>query len=354
LIGPAIWVSSRASIVRPLNSPQLGTASNAASAVRRRCRGDGIQTCIHDAPVELIVQPDAGGRPVVTAIKRARKSVDILIFRLDDREVSDALAAAVRHGVAVRALIAHTNRGGEKSLRKLEMHLLDAGVTVSRTADDLVRYHGKLMIIDRRVLHLYGFNFTWLDMTRSRSFGVVTRHRRFVDESLKLFDADCARQAYTPGYDRFVVSPDNSRERLTAFIAAARSQLLIYDPKISDRAILRLLAARARSGVDVRIIGKLEGATSTLQAEPYPGRRLHVRVIVRDGKRAFLGSQSLRKSELERRREVGLIVDDAAVVRRLRQVFEQDWALTPTGKKIADQDERKPPSPLQATSTVVA
>ena len=116
-------------------------------------------------------------------------------------------------------LIAHTNRGGEKSLRKLEMRLLDAGVTVARTADDLARYHGKLMIVDRRVLHLYGFNFTSLDMTRSRSFGVVTRNRRFVDEALKLFDADCARQPYTPGYDRFVVSPENARERLTAFIA---------------------------------------------------------------------------------------------------------------------------------------
>jgi cardiolipin synthase len=295
--------------------------------------------------MKLIVQPDAGRLPVLAAIKRARKSVDILIFRLDDREVSDALAAAVKRGVIVRALIAHTNRGGERSLRKLELRLLEAGVTVSRTADDLARYHGKLMIIDRRVLHLYSFNFTWLDMTRSRSFGVVTRNRRFVGEALKLFDADCARQAYTPGYDRFVVSPENARDRLTAFIAGARSQLLIYDPKVNDAAILRLLAERARSGVDVRIIGKLESAGSSLPAEKYPGKRLHVRAIVRDGSRAFLGSQSLRKFELERRREIGLIVDDAAVVRGLRQVFEQDWALTPTGKKNAGQDDRKSPSP---------
>ena len=33
--------------------------------------------------------------------------------------------------------------------------------------------------------------------------------------------------------------------------------------------------------------------------------RLHVRAIIRDGTRAFVGSQSLRKEELDSRREVG-------------------------------------------------
>ena len=289
--------------------------------------------------MKLIVQPNEGIAPVIAAIKHAKKSVDILIFRLDHREIADALAAAVKRGVAVRALIAHTNRGGEKNLRKLEMRLLEAGVTVSRTADDLARYHGKMMIIDRRTLHLYGFNFTWLDITRSRSFGIETRDRRFVSEAIKLFDADATRQPYTPGYDRFVVSPENARERLTAFIGGARHELLIYDPKVADPAILRLLAERAQAGVDVRIIGKLGSTKPPLSAEKYPGKRLHVRAIIRDGNRAFIGSQSLRKFELEKRREVGVIVDDAGVVRGLRQVFEQDWAGTLAGKKAIEQDD---------------
>jgi len=289
--------------------------------------------------MKLIVQPNEGSAPVIAAIRHARKSVDILIFRLDHREIADALGDAVKRGVVVRALIAHTNRGGEKNLRKLEMRLLEAGVTVARTADDLARYHGKLMIIDRLALHLYGFNFTWLDITRSRSFGIVTRNRRFVGEAIKLFDADCARQAYRPGYERFVVSPENARERLTAFLAGARHQLLIYDPKVADPAMLRLLAERAQAGVDVRIIGKLGRTRSPLTAEKYPGKRLHVRAIIRDGNRAFIGSQSLRKFELEKRREVGVIVDDAGVVRGLRQVFEQDWAGTLAGKKAIEQDD---------------
>ncbi len=67
---------------------------------------------------------------------------------------------------------------------------------MSRTADDLVRYHGKLMILDSRLLHVYGFNFTGLDIKKSRSFGVITRNTKLVQEAMKLFEADFERQPY--------------------------------------------------------------------------------------------------------------------------------------------------------------
>jgi phosphatidylserine/phosphatidylglycerophosphate/cardiolipin synthase-like enzyme len=57
--------------------------------------------------MKLIVQPDAGVAPIVTAIKQAKKSVDVLIFRLDRTKIARALEAAVARGVRVRALTAH-------------------------------------------------------------------------------------------------------------------------------------------------------------------------------------------------------------------------------------------------------
>jgi phosphatidylserine/phosphatidylglycerophosphate/cardiolipin synthase-like enzyme len=267
--------------------------------------------------VKLIVEPEGGMPPIVNAIKQARKSIDILIFRLDRAEIARALCAAVSRGVVVRALTAHTNRGGEKSLRKLEMQLLEGGVTVSRTADDLVRYHGKMMIVDGQLLHVYGFNFTGLDIGKSRSFGVMTKNRRLVQEATKLFEADFNRQPYCAGCERFVVSPENARDRLARFLRGARRQLLIYDPKLTDDAMLQILVAKAKAGVDIRIIGRVESKWN-LKGEKL-GRRLHVRAIVRDGSRAFVGSQSLRKLELEKRREVGVIIDDLKAIRRRNQ-----------------------------------
>lgn len=302
--------------------------------------------------MKLIVQPDAGVAPIVTAIKQAKRSVDILIFRLDRHEIARALQAAVARGVRVRALTAHQNRGGTKSLRKLEMDLLEAGVTVSRTADDLIRYHGKMVIVDNKILHVYGFNYTGLDIEKSRSFGVVTKNEKLVNEATKLFTADFDRQPYAPGNDRFVVSPENAREVLARFLGGARRQLLIYDPKVSDDAMLKILTERIKAGVDVRVIGKVESKWN-VKSEKYPGKRLHIRAIIRDGKRAFLGSQSLRRLELERRREVGLIITDDSVVRQMQTIFEEDWAQTESGRKKLKKEkkaEKKDEKQLAAAS----
>ena len=82
--------------------------------------------------MKLLLQPDDGAGPLVRAIRQARKCVQIVIFRFDLAPLEQALGQAVGRGVSVRALIAHTNRGGEKRLRKLEQRLLSAGVTVAR------------------------------------------------------------------------------------------------------------------------------------------------------------------------------------------------------------------------------
>lgn len=275
--------------------------------------------------MKLIIQPDDGVAPVVKAIERARKTIDIVIFRFDRGDIEKAIHAAVARGVGVRALIAHTNKGGEKNLRKLELRLLDAGATVARTADDLTRYHGKLMIVDGEVLHVYGFNYTKLDMEKSRSFGILTSDDRLVNEAVKLFEADALRQAYTPSHRRLVVSPENSRPVLTEFLRGARQQLLIYDAQVSDNAIQKVLQERADAGVDIRIIGKLEKAIDGVKVRKLADLRLHVRAIVRDGKEAFIGSQSLRRLELDGRREVGIIVKNGGIVRRIQAVFEADW-----------------------------
>src|ERR1700680_4044114 len=95
--------------------------------------------------VRSLVQPGDGIMPLVKGINQAKKSVEILIFRFHRTERERAFAHAVIRGVFVHALIAYTKRGGEKNLRALEMRLLAAGVKVSRTADDLVRYHGKMI-----------------------------------------------------------------------------------------------------------------------------------------------------------------------------------------------------------------
>ena len=288
--------------------------------------------------VKLFVQPDAGLEPILAAIRRAKKSIQILIFRMDRPEIEKALVDAVERGVAVQALVANTNRGGDKVLRRFEMRSLERGVTVTRTADDLVRYHGKMLTIDGKELLLLAFNFTHLDISMSRSFAITTTNKTLVAEAVRLFDCDSKRVPYRAGHKDFVVSPVNAREQLTAFIKGAKKQLLMYEMKISDNDFVKLLNEKVSQGVDVRVIGSTSHKESTLPVRKLP-MRLHARAIVRDGKSVFLGSQSLRKLELEARREIGMIVHDAKIAKQIIAIFDKDWSsatAAPASSEVSD------------------
>lgn len=160
---------------------------------------------------------------------------------------------------------------------------------MSRTADDLIRYHGK-----------------------------------FLSE-------------YAAGQSTFVVSPANSRKVLGDFLKRGRKRLLIYDPEISDKEMLRILDDRRKSGVEIRIIGE---ADSGAELRWYTLRRCgftRARLFATTAGPSW-GSQSLRAAELDSRREVGLIVLQPAVVRRLVHTFESDW-------ELADKMKAAPAAP---------
>jgi cardiolipin synthase len=285
--------------------------------------------------MKLIIEPADGVDPLIAAIRRAKTSVEIAIFRFDRKDIEAALRAAAATGVKVTALIAFANRGGEQGLRKLELRCLDAGIIVARTSDDLIRYHGKYIVIDRRVLYMLSFNFTHLDIDHSRGFGIVTTRADWVREAARLFRADCTRTKYAPKTETFVVSPANSRKVLDTFLKRAKTQLLIYDPRIADKGMLRLLQARARAGVEIKVIGSVAGRAQ-LDVKKLAGIRLHTRTIIRDRRQAFVGSQSLRTAELDLRRELGLVVQDAKAVKQLIETFEADWVCTDARKVPAE------------------
>jgi cardiolipin synthase len=195
------------------------------------------------------------------------------------------------------------------------------------------------------------FNFTYLDIERSRSFGVITTNRKLVQEAGKLFEADVKRQPYTAGSPSFIVSPVNARRQLSAYIKGARKQLLIYDPEISDPEMVRLLEERVRAGVEVKVLGRVSHDSAGLQVRKLPQRRLHTRTIIRDGRHAFVGSQSLRQLELDARREVGIVFREAAAVNRLFKTFHDDWE---SKQQVVESEKKRDVSPAGNVAKEVA
>lgn len=274
--------------------------------------------------MNVIVQPRDGIAPLLDAIRGAERTIELTIYRADRLEIEQGLVEAADRGVRVHVLTTTTNRDDAKNLRKLEARLKATRVRVSQTATDLVRYHNKMMIVDRQTLYLLTFNFSFLDIHHSRSIGVVIRDRATVEEAVRLFEAD-VQQSAVGATEKLIVSPLNSRERLTEYIFNAKRQLLIYDGRLTDPQMIRLLGQRARAGVDVRVIGEMGKRRKEIALRSMPVVNLHAQAMIRDGESVFLGSQSLRKAELDNRREVGIIIEDLEVVKHLSLIFEMDW-----------------------------
>ena len=214
-------------------------------------------------------------------------------------------------------------------------------MTVSRTDDDLLRYHNKMLLIDRETLYTLGFNFMRLDIEKSRSMGVATKNKTIVCRGHQAVRGRLDAPALHGESRLTFSSARRTRARASSqFIKGAKKELLIYDMKISDRQMIKLLQERVKAGVDVRIIGKVSKRGEGLTVEKMPGLRLHVRAMLRDGQELFLGSMSLRALELDKRREVGVIVKERTAAKQFREMFEEDWSKTESGKKKAEKDKK--------------
>ena len=124
----------------------------------------------------------------------------------------------------------------------------------------------------------------------------MTKNIKLVQEAAKLFEADSTR-CYVHTEARCVrrESKANARKVIATFLKRAKKQLLIFDPKISDKEMIGILRARAKAGVEVRVIGRV-AARFELTVQKPTSMRLHTRTIIRDHHQAFVGSQSLRST----------------------------------------------------------
>ena len=131
---------------------------------------------------------------------------DLSLRSARDREGARRRRGARRGGA--RADRREQSHRGEAAA-KLEMRLLDDGITVSRTADDLVRYHDK--IHRHRSAHAVRVRLQLhkREISKRRSMGIITRKRKLVAEALELFEADATRQAFTSAAPDLVISPIN-------------------------------------------------------------------------------------------------------------------------------------------------
>lgn len=299
---------------------------------------DGQLPAAPSAVEGVYVLPDDGAAPLIEELDAARSSISIEIYLLTDDDVLAALFRARDRGVTIRVLLEQDPYGGSNQQPQVFDTLTEGGIQVRWNTAAQRFSHIKLIVIDQRVALIMNLNLTYSALTKNRELAVVTTDPDLVDHASRIFENDWqGKDGAIPG--PLTLSPDTSRTTILGLIKSARSTLDIYAEVITDKEFISAVQAAIDRGVRVRIImtqsygqdmlqepvGDLvrSGAELHTLASPY----IHAKLIMVDGKQAFIGSQNYTSTSLDQNREVGVVISGVSNLERLRRVFDRDFAM---------------------------
>jgi len=306
---------------------------------------------------------------IIDDIGRARTSVDIVSYIWHSGEPSDRILAALErraHGVTCRVLADPLGSPDfadkvEPRLRAMRCDALMFRPLGKHPIPE--RDHRKIVVVDGRIGYVGGFGIRqewvkasgspdpeWRDINvRIEGPTVAELQRAFaqnwqeaggpllpVEDFPRIDGEGDARVAFVASSFALVTEAD----RLTLLtIAAAKKRLWIWNAYfVPDDKLRDLLVAKARAGVDVRLIvpgDKNDVTVSKIgQRRSYPPLRaagvriyefqptmMHAKAMIIDGRVGVVGSINLDSLSLTRLEEDAVVVDDPAIVTAL----ERDW-----------------------------
>jgi cardiolipin synthase len=315
---------------------------------------------VESGPLTLLTMPEDGLPPVLAALRAAKRSIKLKIYMLTDHDESAQLVQALvercKSGLDVEVVLevrphlpasAPSCRTNLPSINGQAIATLQAGGVHVRYASPRFKFtHEKSLVIDDEVAWIMTCNFTNSAFTGNREYIVIDRVPSDVAELLRVFHADWDSTPFTPAEGPLVLSPDNSRQRLLGLIDSATKTLSIQVEYLTDPEVVQHLSGRARAGVDVKVMlaflapgacpgdgdtnsveTKLLGEAGVTQVEFVKTLKMHAKCLIADGVRAFVGSENLTTTSLDRNREVGIMLNDPVLVGKLAQMAAIDWVM---------------------------
>ena len=284
-------------------------------------------------PIEVFATPEAGEQPYVDALASAEHSIRLQVYLMGYGGILDTLKAKAAQGIDVKVIL---DQSKKSTNQKYFDQLTAAGAQVKWSDPKFTYMHSKMFVVDDRVATMSTGNYSKdYSIELERNFVAVDRDPADLADLIALFDADWNATTPDMGCTRMVISPINARERILDLIASAESTLTVHSMQFGDRDVRDAVKARKLAGVDVRVMladpswidANADAATflADLGVPVKTMPHLHTKAIVADGERAYVGSENLSWTSLDKNREVGVVVVEPESIAPLAETFEQDW-----------------------------
>lgn len=286
----------------------------------------------------LITEPQDGMAPVDRLIESASSSIDVVMYEFNDKQLETLLAQEAEKRIAVRVILDNGYFGAGSAINEEAFdYFQENGVQVHWSPQYFALTHEKSIVVDGREALVMTFNFSPQYYKSDRDFGVLDPDPNDVAAMEQAFSADWnSKNVAAENGDDLVWSP-NSRGQILQLVDSATSSLDVYNEEMQDPQIIAALESAAKRGVNVEVdmtysatwksaFQQLAAAgvhvrTSPANAPLY----IHAKVVIADGRQAFVGSENFSSTSLDQNRELGLMLSDPSVVSSLSKTFRQDW-----------------------------
>lgn len=333
--------------------------------------------------VEAFVLPDESTR-TVEFLADATDRVLLGGYTLSSPAVVETLIDAIERGVDVKILVDAMPVGGMTGDEATALDTLSrAGATVRVSGGEFGRYrhhHPKYAVVDDAALvTTENWKPSGIGGKANRGWAAITNQSAIVSGLVSVFRADTNWVDAVPWDDHsptlvddefstgshptqfeatelpvertsLLLAPENAKTELHAAIADADQSIAVKQVQISDPnfALLDSLIDAATRGVEVRIL--LSGAwyveddnrelkrwlTDQAETQSLPlsvrvatggaaFEQIHAKGVVIDDQQVILGSMNWNDNSMKQNREVGLLLEGAAVGEYFTEVFEMDW-----------------------------
>ena len=285
----------------------------------------------------LFIQPESGHQPILDVLSSAQKEILMSIYLLSDKQIIQALIDAKQRGVRVVVMMEEHPFGGGNLNSKSAEQLKKAGIDVGWSNPDFSLTHQKSIVVDRTQAFILNQNLTAAAFSKNREYNILDTNPEDVQEIRTMFIADWERKAFTPKNPHLLISPHTARSGITQLLSKSTKSIDMEVEIISDKAVLTQLIDLAQTHT-IRVLAptitqissnqdKLErlsahGIQVRVLSSPY----IHAKLIIIDGKEAYIGSVNLSSQSLDENRELGIVLDQEEILQTLTATFEADFA----------------------------
>jgi phosphatidylserine/phosphatidylglycerophosphate/cardiolipin synthase-like enzyme len=297
-------------------------------------------------------------------VENATQSMDIeiyTIYRYSYGPIYDfhqAIYNAAARGVRVRMLIdneIYLSRDWDNRQRTKElMDEFDANenIEIRQLSEPM---HSKVIIVDNKMAYVGSANQSTTAMDSNREVGLLIRSSVLAQALEAIFEAGWTGEENGPGFENgwniAWVYPVATRVKVPSWVAGTEETIvgLINSAQSTIRAPIYSYSGRplslsyalenaASRGVSVRImvdnwwyfeaLGELDAKypnveTKTANLGEY--QTFHCKVVVVDGKWAYVGSANWSGASMTGRREIGIVFEDQELASTIYEIFRTDW-----------------------------